>query len=402
MFVIVETPRKSDFHAKVAKLQRKAVKLGLPAPQVTLESSWEEKTTHTDDYGYEVTEVRSYERYAVENPSVQVAGWTLAARIDHNPLIVSKSPQCEIRVAWLFSHPNRDAICEHCNLSRNRKTTYIITNDDDGTIMQVGKTCLKDFFGIDVQSMFDFDVSVGALDGDWTCSSPGNPGIEMVMNVTHAVIKVYGWTSRGKARDTSNEATADIVSDIVFALLHKGKCRNPEITEALKDTGDLGSKVVAWVKGLNPQTDYEHNLVSLFKFGFVDYKHFGLACSAVSGYLRAHAVTEAKVESNHVGTPGDKFGRKLSAADKRKGVTAHPAIIARVTGVFYSENDWGCTTILRFICEAGNRFTWFASGYREIEVGDQGNIVATLKKHDEYKGIKGNVLTRCAITWEGE
>jgi len=71
---------------------------------------------------------------------------------------------------------------------------------------------------------------------------------------------------------------------------------------------------------------------------------------------------------------------------------------AEVTGVYGTEGYYGHTDIVKFKDNDGNQFTWFASGYTDLARGDRMSIKGTVKKHDEYRGIKQTVLTRCKYT----
>lgn len=71
---------------------------------------------------------------------------------------------------------------------------------------------------------------------------------------------------------------------------------------------------------------------------------------------------------------------------------------AEVTGVYGTEGHYGHTDIVKFKDGDRNMFTWFASGYTDLERGDRITIKGTVKKHDDFKGVKQTVLTRCKFT----
>jgi len=48
---------------------------------------------------------------------------------------------------------------------------------------------------------------------------------------------------------------------------------------------------------------------------------------------------------------------------------------------------------------SGNHLTWFASG-SDMEVGNTYKLLGTIKKHDEYNGVKQTILTRCKVKEE--
>ncbi len=45
--------------------------------------------------------------------------------------------------------------------------------------------------------------------------------------------------------------------------------------------------------------------------------------------------------------------------------------------------------------ENGNVYVWFASGNFVPDLGSHYHIKGTVKKHDDYKGDKQTILTRC-------
>ena len=68
---------------------------------------------------------------------------------------------------------------------------------------------------------------------------------------------------------------------------------------------------------------------------------------------------------------------------------------AEVIGVYGTEGTYGHTDIVKFRDLKGNLFTWFASGYTDLERGDRISIKGTVKNHDTYRGVKQTILTRC-------
>jgi hypothetical protein len=51
--------------------------------------------------------------------------------------------------------------------------------------------------------------------------------------------------------------------------------------------------------------------------------------------------------------------------------------------------------------EAGHSFTWFCSG-KPLEEGKVYEVKATVKKHDEYKGVKQTIVNRVTPQSEGQ
>lgn len=68
-----------------------------------------------------------------------------------------------------------------------------------------------------------------------------------------------------------------------------------------------------------------------------------------------------------------------------------------IEGVYGSEGYYGHTDIVKLRDTHDNVFTWFASGYTDLERGDRVKIRGTIKKHDEYRGVNQTVITRCKV-----
>jgi hypothetical protein len=100
--------------------------------------------------------------------------------------------------------------------------------------------------------------------------------------------------------------------------------------------------------------------------------------------------------------------KTLERAEKRKAENAASEFVgeikqrfefdAEVIGVYGTEGYYGHTDIVKFKDADGNLFTWFASGYQDLEHGDRITIKGTVKEHDTYRGVKQTVLTRCKFT----
>ena len=49
------------------------------------------------------------------------------------------------------------AYCEHCGTVRNRKDTYLVYNKKGNKLIQVGKSCLKDFTDLDLPAVAEYN-----------------------------------------------------------------------------------------------------------------------------------------------------------------------------------------------------------------------------------------------------
>lgn len=61
------------------------------------------------------------------------------------------------------------------------------------------------------------------------------------------------------------------------------------------------------------------------------------------------------------------------------------------------KGQWGRTTLVKFIDDAGNVLVWFASGHAPVEKGERVALRGTVKAHNERDGVKQTQLTRCKV-----
>ena len=66
-------------------------------------------------------------------------------------------------------------------------------------------------------------------------------------------------------------------------------------------------------------------------------------------------------------------------------------------GVYGFDGKYGYSQVIKFQDENGNTLTWFTAVHISVQVGDSCLLTGTVKKHDEYKGEKTTILTRCRI-----
>ena len=69
-----------------------------------------------------------------------------------------------------------------------------------------------------------------------------------------------------------------------------------------------------------------------------------------------------------------------------------------LVGVYGFNGRYGYSQVVKFITEEGNQLTWFTAVNITVEKGAKCFLSGTIKKHDEYKGQKATIVTRCKIS----
>lgn len=379
---------------KLEILNRKAVKLG--CDEIVLTRLSHEDVVILDDFGKDTGKVQRYLEIELVGEAPMLGGWAFVATIQHEAAgnIIRAVPGEEVPASFR----TLDAKCEHCKTIRNRKDTYIVASDDPPLYKQVGRSCLRDFTGInspqhaanyaelliEMDEMFSDDdyFDTGGYAQEYRFS------LERVLSWTVAVIRERGWTSGSKAWETGRASTATFVGSGLVEGKNWSKTSGIYIEEADEERA---IKILLWGRDFLDREnlgDYEWNMKVAIGDDNISYRSLGLVCSLVSMYWReteAARRKEEKRESNHIG--------EIKVRQEFTDLTLHKVI--EIDGYY------GTTYIHKFTDDAGNEIVWFASkGDLEEEKIFSGK--ATVKKHDKFNGVKQTVITRAKFEEQAE
>ncbi len=381
---------------RFTKLGKRAKKLKLPEPTFR-ELGTERRVKKNDITG--LTEKVYLLHQIVVDPGtteVKVSGWTFVATIQHTEEgnIIRKVGENEI--------PNKyrqvSNLCEHCNTNRYRKDTYILLHEN-GETKQVGRNCLADFFGHDAlmyaeraQYLADIGDISDSMEDEMGFGGGGGPrynALEEFLSHVAQCISLEGWMSRGRAKQMEGyvQATADI------AYLHMTPAARPPRWVPLYSTPDpksieLANQSIEWASEIEGEEipDYLHNIRVIARRGVCEGRDQGLAASIVSAYQR------------HL----NQLRRKELAA-KRAETASYVGIVGQrgrfalhVEDVKTCESDFGTSYLHSMVDSEGNVYKWFSSS-TTLEANTDYILNGTIKKHDEWKGLKQNMLSRCEV-----
>lgn len=397
-----------DFSAAIAKLNRKAVKLGVEPIIVETIASVDVKKTRAPEE--RATRGKTYmvpsTVIAIFGKAPQVEGFEFIARIEHlsdgESTLFHTVPGTDTKIDERF-RTLKSGTCEHCKTFRFRKDVFVVKEVATGQQKQVGRQCLADYTGIHTvenlagRAAWATEISkvVGEINEYWSGGASyfdNKIDTTRALALTSAYIAAFGWTPKSACTD-GRSSTASMVSAHygTRARLNAAERRELEKFDALAEQPEhleRAAKVIAWIKTVlkeKARSDYELNLVTLVTKDLTDAKHLGIVCSAVSAYQRsinqafAYAKrAEANKNSKAVGTVKVRF----------------KDLPVEVTFLKSIESQWGGATLVKFRDEAGNVLTWFASGCQNFNVGEKIKISATVKSHKEYNGVMETQISR--------
>ena len=380
---------------KIAKINARAAKKGWTG-RVTLDAVKTTKVTQVE--GFEVREQVWEVTLGGEAPSYN--GWTFLATLDWDEnagLITRCAPGVEVVVA-------RDSLvagwCDHCKTSRARKATYLVLNQSTGEQVQVGSTCVKDFLGWAGSFTFLSEDEVQAeMDIMWGSdggSGDRNYSIDTVLAVAWAAIKAYGWVpaSAGDFKMTTKRAVLTFLNPSTRTDRRTGRLEDAELVEAVGAHVDGSTAAAAKVRAFilsddfNGDSEYVVNMKAVLAAEFVSSRNIGLVASAPQTLARFEEKTLARKAAAE-GPQSEWFGTKGDKGVLFTGV---------IEGVRYIDSQWGSTVLYTFRNAEGTVAKWFASSEAlgdTTVIGTTVTIKGTIKNHDEFKGVKSTVLTRC-------
>lgn len=355
-----------------------------------------------------------------------INGWQFAGTIEFTELgnIIRLADSCfEGKVPLKYLHTPK--ICEHCGKIRNRKDTYLIYNVNSGEFKQVGSTCLLDYTrGLDanecasIMSCLDKFVSLSNKDCSYedffgaNCYDSTGYGIDSKELKKHAISLVK---AKGYKRMVNGCGTAQELSDFYFHFTYN----DPSVWEEqygslelasddeVKELDEYAQKTLDESKAYL-ETSYDSNVLYSYSASLswlkstIEYRDFSLLCSFIYKFLKERKAEElkqkriAEVNNEHVGNINDRITIKIAS---------YRLLYSNSIRVAY--NSYASTYVYEFRDEQCHVYIWKSSKSIETRYDEESyelvhikplEIVATIKEHGEYNGVKQTIITRGKIT----
>lgn len=385
-----------DFMKKINRLNNKAAKIGCAPIVVTALGQYKRITDE------KTGEIEIYNCVTIAGEAPQYNGWKFVASLEHTAAgnIVRTSP--DAKGIDTVAYREVENYCEHCNSRRRRKETFILIHDD-GTTKQVGRNCIADFLGNTSPERYGnwFDMMDEAY--ELANNSLGGGGerfflLETYMGYVVECIERFGFVSSTYAREQREWYDNHVETTGGRALRHllppktKEDERNRDFDFPSEESEQKAKVIVQWAKQLKERSDlndYLHNLTVIANGEVVTWNKLSFAASMANAYRMdmeqiEYKAREAKEKAER---PASEYFGEIG---KRENFTL------TVEKVIVSEGFYGVTKIHLMRDDKGNVAKWFSSNVC-LDEGETYVLKATVKDHDEYKGEKQTVLTRCAV-----
>lgn len=406
--ITILAERLNEAQQTLDRFIRKAHRLDVQGLAYCVARLWQEEHQRKDWTGRTRTIITHWADLEVSAAPLAVGNYTFLAKLEITPngVLVDQVPGTKnLDPKWL--HWGGD--CEHCRASRARKHLFVVQDIDTGRQMAVGRSCLRVFLGIDsMRSITAYFAFWGSVQGGCEDEDSGwgsmrvhryVESIESILAMTAVAVRLFGWCSVSQAENSGVTATAYYVClglGDAPKLGPRGDDSAHRLWQRLRNeyTGqdeEQAQTIIGWVRDEMPKdTPYGNNLSVLFADKCIyESKRLGLVVSAYAAWHRAHEeslrkTVEARPESQWLGQKGERL-RDLPVSFES----------AFVIGA----NDYGERVLVSFHTEQGHVLKWFSNkgiGLR-VEAGERLLLTGTIKGHDEYKGVRQTLMTRCTV-----
>ena len=338
---------------------------------------------------------------SVKGEVPKIDGWTFVGKLTHDGagdfVTVLAAPGMTVPTKYRKSTGG----CDHCNRARYRKDTFVISKS--GKFMEIGRSCLKDFFPtVNIEWIVNYFKYVGDMidsgefdDFDSFRGVKVTPtaSLDFILMVSNAVIRRDGWmsaTAANKIMEKDAEASiiptsSEISHQLRLLLGFVTPTKYDSIIELTKKDEEIAPKVIDFVRNdMYGDDDYVYNMKNFFSLDEVELRYVPFVASGIAAYNRSiekAAEKSKKPVSNYVGTVGDKITKDVE-----------------VIGSKYVNGYYGSSLLVKMVDDDGNTLTTFYSGHKfEPEVGDKLTITGTVKDHKKFKGWKSTMLTRVKV-----
>lgn len=312
---------------------------------------------------------------------------TISALEDGSPFITYSPGADRLAIPFILTVN----FCDHCQTERYRKDTYLV-RDKDGSVKQVGSSCIKDFTGHDPSSIVGWLAAVESLSFDddeiqgWNRTATVFYGPDRIVSLAARIVSKVGYVSKQKAYDEERISTGELLRSWLSSPKPKEFDEDFPSTDASEALYIATRDAVLDKRGVSTN-EWEQDILTLAAASGVQWRHVGILGSAVILGLRAqeHRVNNGRGESNFIG----ERSQRLDFTD----------VTIKMKRMF--DGQYGTSYVIRMSVNESDDLLTFASGAFAYAVneGDVVSFTATVKGHelDSRSERPTTVLTRCTI-----
>lgn len=333
----------------------------------------------------------------------KINDWEFVGTVDHrdNENVIRNI----IDVAIPERYRTSDCYCEHCSTKRRRKNTFLIHNTQTGEFKQVGRSCLRDYTGgYDAELAASYiSLHDSLIEAENHESSSPYFGffneyhdLIKILKMSKAIITKLGFVSSSAEFGKSSKASLFDLDSLLSRgpsmwtryLIDEGVT---DYYESFNDDEYIKNLRNYYIES-EENSSYMRNLKTIFSSDWCKNKDFGYIVSAVYVYDR-------EIENRHKKEIEERRRSQENAASNYIGEVKDKITVNIEYGRCISsyENQFGYSYLYKFVDENGNCLMWSSS--KVIDEERVSKLTGTVKKHEEYKGLKQTWVTRCSVEY---
>lgn len=310
-----------DLQKKAKQVQKKCQKFGGEFKFEVIGESYKEIKDKKSKYTIKYIEVDC-------RGVAKFGNWQCVGLIDFDYVGNIITPFIDIK--FPDKYWNTPCTCDHCHTNRKRTQGYLIQNLETGEFAQVGKSCLKDYTGIDISvaaAIAELNEEAEEVSRE-TSAIPASKkyfAIDDILAYAYNVVKHLGYCSStsvyqgnsGNEEDTTKFKVHTILkyfqgrADYMetewvenFIAKYNVDFYSEEIVETVKAIRDL-------CKGLTDTDSYSQRLKGIALRDYIKLSYLGLCVSMVpyyTKYLKSKSTADDSLKTSaHQGKVGDKI-----------------------------------------------------------------------------------------------
>lgn len=313
----------------------------------------------------------------IECDLIRKDGYAVVAKIEHldGGNVISTFGEAH-KPEWSDLKPR----CQHCGGNHGQKTTFIVRHET-GTELQVGRTCLKDYCGIDPKRIAELNQLRDLfLDED----IDHRDFIKRPCITAHSIdralaLAIHVMKAQGYVKSEDPNANRDVMKKLDSEQYQPTEQEAAEAEQLAKRIAEIDQETARAALLGNVQT--------LIRSGYCKFSHFGYIAYAPLAYQRHLARLEKEREREAAKEAERSSSEYVGQIGQR--IIIEVAEMALLTSW---ETQYGTSYLYKFVDKAGNTLVWFASK----TMAQASKIKATIKEHSERDGVKQTIITRCA------
>lgn len=287
--------------------------------------------------------------------------------------------------------------CNHCNTRRRRKKTIILEKSSSGELIQVGRSCLKDFISVSAENYLSVVESLHSLTNEikdysdrdddlLTGIAPGDLEVRLsdAFEAVSTIINHTGFVP-SNGGDHDSVPTKIVLEQYFFGKDCVAFQNEMEITDQDKKNA---VEILDWIRDSavsNAESSFFFNLTQLIQSDLVKAKRFGYVAGAMSAFLRS----KEKAKKASI-----KFADSYLTDDIKKRIVLKSVEVVSVKTI---DGYYGAMDLCTLKTQENHCLVWFSSNAVSFKEGDVIDCKATIKDKKLYNGTHQTVLNRLTM-----